>query len=165
MQTEGGNRVVQTEPTTGITLFASYAHQDTSLQGELKEHLRPLQRDGLIELWPDRDMSAGTGWEQQSSELLQTAQIILLLVSIDYLNSDYCSGVEMKQALERHERGEVRVVPILLRPCLWKTSPLGNLQVLPGNGQPVTTWANREAAWLNVVQNLRDHVIQQPGGM
>lgn len=71
----------------------------------------------------------------------------------------------MKQALERHERGEVRLVPILLRPCLWKTSPLGNLQVLPGNGQPVTTWANREAAWLNVVQNLRDHVIQQPRGM
>jgi hypothetical protein len=156
---------MQTEPTARITIFASYAPQDTPLQRELKEHLRPLQGEGLVELWPDRDMSAGTGWEQQSSELLHAAQIILLLVSIDYLNSDYCSGVEMKQALERHERGEVRLIPILLRPCFWKSSPLSKLQVLPSNGQPVTAWANLEAAWLDVVQMLSqvvDHLLHQP---
>lgn len=159
---------MQTEPATRITIFASYAPQDTSLQEELKEHLRPLQREGLIELWPDRNENAGAGGEQAgSSERLQTAQYILLLISIDYLNSDYCSGVEMKQALERHERGEALLTPILLRPCLWNTSPLGKLQVLPSHGQPVTTWANREAAWLDVVQNLRrviSYLIQQPRG-
>jgi hypothetical protein len=156
---------MQTEPTARVSIFASYAPQDRALQQELKEHLRPLQPEGLIELWPDRDMSLGTGWQQQSSEYLQTAQIILLLVSIDYLNSDYCAGVEMKQALERHERGEVRLLPILLRPCLWNTSPLSKLQVLPSNGQPVTAWANRETAWLDVVQTLShvvDHLLQQP---
>ena len=155
---------MQTEPATRMILFASYAPQDILLQGELKEHLRPLQREGLIELWPDRNINAGTDWEQQSSELLQNAHIMLLLVSIDYLNSDYCSGVEMKQALERHERGEALLIPILLRPCLWNTSALRKLQVLPGNGQPVTTWANREAAWLDVVQSLHqviNHLLQQ----
>ena len=152
---------MQTEPTARINIFASYAPQDTSLQQELKEHLMPLQREGLIELWPDRDMSAGTGWEQQSSEFLHAAQIILLLVSIDYLNSDYCSGVELKQALERHERGEGRLIPILLRPCLWNRSPLRKLQVLPTNGQPVTTWLNREEAWQDVVQSL-SQVIDHP---
>ncbi len=109
-------------------------------------------------------MSA-TGWQQESSEHLHTAQIILLLVSIDYLNSDFCSGVEMKQALERHEWGEVRLLPILLRPCFLNRSPLSKLQVLPSNGQPVTTWLNREAAWLDVVQALShvvDHILQQP---
>ena len=158
---------MQTEPTTRITIFASYAPQDIPLQRELKEHLQPLQREGLIELWPDRDMSPGTGWEQQSGELFQAAQIILLLVSIDYLNSDYCSGVEMKQALARFERGEVQLIPLLLRPCFLKRSPLSKLQVLPSNGQPVTTWANREAAWLDVVQSLSqvvDHLLQQPKG-
>jgi TIR domain len=158
---------MQTEPTAVISIFASYAPQDTPLQRELKEHLRPLQRAGLIELWPDRDMSAGTEWEQQSSQLFHAAQIILLLVSIDYLNSDYCSGVEMKQALERHERGEVWLLPLLVRPCFWNRSPLGKLQVLPNNGQPVTTWANREEAWLDVVQALSrviDETLQQPKG-
>lgn len=145
---------MQTVPPIRINIFASYAPQDTLLQAELKEHLRPLQREGLIELWPERDMSTGTGWEQHSSKLLQTAHIILSLVSIDYLNSAYWSDVEMKQALERFERGEAPLIPILLRPCLWNISPLGKLQVLPGNGQPVTTWANRESAWLDVVQNL-----------
>lgn len=156
---------MQTEPQAVVNIFASYAPQDTPLQRGLKEHLRPLQREGLVELWPDRDMSAGTGWEQQSSELLHAAQIILLLVSIDYLNSDYCSGVEMKQALERHERGEVRLLPILLRPCFWNSSPLSKLPVLPSNGKPITTWPNLDEALLDVVQALSqvvDEILHQP---
>jgi hypothetical protein len=156
---------MQREPTARISLFASYAPQDTTLEQELKEHLRPLQREGLIELWPDRDMSAATGWEQERNKHLQTAQIILLLVSIDYLNSDYCSGVEMKQALERHQRGEVRLIPILLRPCSWDRSPISRLQVLPSNGKPVTVWSHREEAWLDVVRALSrvvEHILREP---
>ena len=156
---------MQQESRAPISIFASYAPQDAPLEQELKEHQRPLQREGWIELWPDRDMSVATGWEQQSSKHLQTAQIILLLVSIDYLNSDYCRDIEMKQALERHQRREVRLLPILLRPCFWDSSPLGKLQVLPRNGQPVTTWSHREAAWLDVVQTLRrvvDQLLREP---
>src|SRR5258707_1293285 len=135
---------MQTEPIAGGRIFVSYAPQDQTLQKELKEHLRPLQREGLAELWPDRDMSAGTAWEQERSDHLNTAQIILLLVSLDFMNSDYCYGVEMKRALERHKRAEARVIPIILRPCLWEKSPLGKLQVLPQGEKPVTLWSDRE---------------------
>ena len=72
---------MQREPTARITIFASYAPEDSTLEQELKEHLRPLQREGLLELCPDRDMGAGTGWEQESSDHVNTAQIILLLIS------------------------------------------------------------------------------------
>ncbi len=156
---------MQTEPQAVVSIFASSAPQDKPLEHELKEHLRPLQREGLIELWHDRDMSAGTAWEQQSSEHLNSAQIILLLVSIDYLNSDYCSSVEMKRALERHERGEARVFPIILRPVYWQRAPFGKLQVLPRNGKPITTWPNLEEALLDVVQALSqvvDQILHQP---
>jgi TIR domain-containing protein len=156
---------MQQESRAPISLFASYAPQDTPLEQELKEHLRPLQREGRIELWPDRGMSAGTEREQESSKHLQAAQIILLLVSPNFLASDFCYSVEMKQAMERHQRREVRLIPLLLRPCDWHTASFASLQCLPSNGQPVTTWSHREAAWLDVVQALSrvvDQLLREP---
>lgn len=103
-----------------VKIFFCYAHEDEPLLNKLKTHLMPLQRKGLIDVWYDRDISAGTEWEHQIKEQLNTAQIILLLVSPDFMNSDYCYGVEMQRALERHERGEARVIPIILRPVYWQ---------------------------------------------
>src|SRR6266567_2024682 len=97
-----------------VTIFCCYAHEDEALLNQLKRHLIPLQRQGLIDIWYDRDISAGTEWEQEIKEHLNSAQIILLLVSPDFMASDYCYGVEMRRALERHEQKEVRVIPVIL---------------------------------------------------
>src|SRR5437899_11887808 len=99
-----------------VKIFCCYAHEDEALLIQLKAHLRPLQRQGLIDIWYDRDISAGTEWEREISEQLNTAQIILLLVSPDFMDSDYCYSKEMQKAMERHSRGEARVIPVLLRP-------------------------------------------------
>jgi TIR domain-containing protein/biotin-dependent enzyme len=103
-----------------INIYVSYAHKDERFAKKLNTHLGPLQREGLIELWYDRDISAGMEWEQQINEHLNEAHIILLLISPDFVDSDYCYSIEMKRALERHERGEAYVIPIILRPTYWQ---------------------------------------------
>lgn len=97
-----------------VKIFCCYAREDESLLDKLKKHLVPLKWQGLIDVWYDRRISAGLDWEQEINKHLNEAQIILLLVSPDFMGSDYCYGTEMKQALEQHERGEARVIPIIL---------------------------------------------------
>src|SRR5205807_7987737 len=97
-----------------VKIFFCYAREDEALLNKLKTHLRPLQRQGLIEVWYDRDISAGKEWEQEIDTHLNTADMILLLISSDFMYSDYCYGTEMTKALERHECGEARVIPIIL---------------------------------------------------
>src|SRR6266566_213407 len=107
----------------GVSLFCSYARKDKVLLDELRIHLRPLEREGLIEVWDDRDISAGAEWEKEVGKYLDTAGIILLLVSSDFMDSEYCYSIEMQRALERHQREEARVIPIVLRPCHWFSAP------------------------------------------
>src|SRR5215467_10843175 len=110
---------------TGIPLsiFISYAHEDEPLRQQLEVHLSLLQRQELIDSWHDRHILAGEEWVNEIDKHLKAASIILLLISPDFFASDYCSDTEMKYALERHERGEARVIRIILRPCDWRTSP------------------------------------------
>ncbi len=103
-----------------VNIFFCYAHEDEALLNQLKAHLKPLQRQGLIDVWYDRDIGAGTQWEQEIKERLENAQIILLLVSPDFMYSEYCYGIEMKRAIERDERKEAKVIPIILRPVYWQ---------------------------------------------
>src|SRR5258708_35829425 len=103
-----------------VKIFFCYAHEDEALLRKVKTHLRPLQRQGLIEVWHDRDISAGSDWEREISTQLNTAKIILLLISPDFMDSDYCYGIGMKRALERHERGETVVIPVILRHVYWQ---------------------------------------------
>src|SRR5712692_10537591 len=103
-----------------VKIFFVYAHEDEALLNTLKSHLRPLQREGLIELWYDRKISAGTEWEPEIDIHLKQAQIVLLLISPDFMDSDYCYGIEMQKAIERPQRGEARVIPILLRHVYWR---------------------------------------------
>jgi WD40 repeat protein len=145
-----------------VTIFFCYARKDKALLNELKAHLRPLQWQGLIEVWDDGDISAGTEWEKEISKHLNTAQIILLLVSPDFMNSDYCYSIEMKRAVERHERGEARVIPVILRPAHWHGDPLGRLQALPTDGKPVTgpDWHDRDTALYDVTKGIYSVVEQ-----
>src|SRR6266702_3671187 len=120
-----------------VKLFLCHAHEDEPLLDKLKSHLSPLRRQGLIQMWHDRDISAGTEWEQEISKHLNGAQIILLMVSPNFMDSDYCYGIEAKQAMERHERGEAQVIPIILRPCLWHDALFAKLQALPTDDKPI----------------------------
>jgi HEAT repeat protein len=147
-----------------VKIFFCYAHEDEALLNKLKAHLRPLQRQGLIDVWHDRDISAGTEWEQEISKHLNEAQIILLLVSPDFMNSDYCYSVEMKRAMERHEREEAYVISIILRPVYWQGATFAKLQALPSNAKPVKTWPDQDKALLNVAEGIRK-VIEEIMGI
>jgi len=139
-----------------IEVFFSYAHEDEGLRDKLANHLKLLERQGVIQKWHDRQILAGTEWKGQIDSHLETAQIILLLISSDFLASDYCYDLEMKRALERHDAEEARVIPIVLRPVdnLWK-APFGKLQALPTDGKPVTRWDNEDEAFANVARGIR----------
>ena len=152
-----------------IATFCCYAHEDAKLLDELKSHLSPLQRLKTVKMWDDGEINAGTEWTPEIKKQLNDAQIILLLISADFINSEYCYGTEMKHALERHKRGEAKVVPIVLRPVSgWKNVPSGNIHLgelralptgtKPADTKPVTTWTNRDEAWENVARGIEDAI-------
>src|SRR5713101_1919925 len=134
-----------------IKIVCCYAHEDHTLLSELIKYLIPLQRQETAIVWADTHIKAGADWEKEITKNLKTAQIILLLVSPDFLASDYCYSKEIVKALERHEREEIRVIPIVLRPCLWQETPLSKFQALPTDGKPVTNhdWHTQDDAFLN----------------
>ncbi len=137
-----------------IKIFVSYAHRDESLLKKLKMHLKPLLRQGLIDLWYDRNISAGADWEREIDKHLETAQIILLLVSPDFIDSDYCHGIEVRRAKERHERGDAIIIPTILRPIKWQWL-LGDFQALPTSTKPVRLWRNQDEAFLDVANGIQ----------
>jgi TIR domain len=138
-----------------VKIFFCYAHEDEPLLKKLQAHLTSLVRSGLIDrLWYDREINAGTEWEKEIDKYLNTAHIILLLVSSDFMASDYCYSVEMKRALERHERGEAVVIPVILRHVHWQKSLIAKLQAMPTDGKPVTSWHDIDEALYNVVVGI-----------
>lgn len=139
-----------------VKILFCYAREDETLLNKLKTHLKPLQRQGLIEVWHDRDISAGSNWEREISTQLNKADLILLLLSPDFMDSDYCYGVEMKRAIERHERGETVVIPIILRHVYWQVESLGKLQALPIDAKPIIDryWNSLDEAFFNVTEGI-----------
>ncbi|HEU5375283.1 MAG TPA: toll/interleukin-1 receptor domain-containing protein, partial [Ktedonobacteraceae bacterium] len=123
---------------SSVKIVCCYVREDQPLLFKLKEHLTPLERTGYITFWSDINISPGEEWEQELHARLNTAQIILILVSSSFIASDYCYHQEMQHALQRHQRGEARVIPIILAPVMWQITPLGALQALPKEARPVT---------------------------
>ena len=144
-----------TSPRQAIRLFYSYSHKDELLRDELEEALALLKRQGLISGWHDRKIGAGEEWRGAIDKNLEEAQVILLLVSSSFLASHYCWDVETKRAVERHDRGEARVIPIILRPCDWHGALFGKLQALPKDAKAVTSWTNKDEAWTDVALGIR----------
>ncbi len=138
-----------------IEVFCSYSHKDDALREELETHLSILQANGVISSWHDHAIPAGKEWQDQIDERLNSAQIILLLISPDFLASKYCREVEVKRALERHKAGEARVISVMLRDVDWHGSPLSKLQVLPRDAKPVVNWPNRDQAFKDVTVGIR----------
>ncbi|MEH2161804.1 MAG: TIR domain-containing protein [Nostoc sp.] len=138
-----------------VELFISYSHRDEELRQQLDKHLASLKRQKVIEAWHDRKIEAGMEWAKQIDDNLNKADIILLLISPDFIFSNYCSEIEMEQAIKRHEAGEAIVVPIILEPCDWTWLPFSKYQAFPKNAKPITTWTNANEALLDVVQGIR----------
>jgi len=146
---------IQDELVPAPLVFFSYAHEDEALRDELETHLKLLQRQRVIASWHDRKIRPGGEWDHEIDRQLDAARIILLLVSADFLASDYCWEKEVTRAIERHEDGEARVVPVMLRSCDWKGSPFSKLQGLPEDMKPVNTWDDRDSAWTSVAKGIR----------
>ena len=139
----------------GVELFYAYSHRDEGLREQLENHLSILRRQGIITDWHDRKIGAGREWEGEIHEHLNTAHIILLLVSSDFLASDYCYDIEVNQAMKRHEVGEARVIPIILRSVDWEDAPFGKLQALPRDAKPVTKWEDQDEAFANIAKGIK----------
>jgi hypothetical protein len=144
--------------TAKIEIFLSYAHEDETLRKELEKQLIIFQRQGLIDVWHDRMISAGKEWDCEVDVRLNQSHIILLLVSSDFMASDYCYSVEVKRAMEKHEAGEARVIPIILRPVYWQGALFGRLQALPKDGKSVISWQNSDEAFFEVAEGIRKAV-------
>src|SRR5689334_13026460 len=143
------------EDVMAIEVFISYSHKDRALRDELEIHLSTLKRQDIISSWYDGDMSPGAEWEPQIMERLNSAQVILLLISADFIHSDFCYSIEMKQAIDRHNAGEACVIPILLRPTDWQGAPFDKLKMLPTDAKAVTSWPTHDEAFLDIVHGIR----------
>lgn len=127
-----------------IEIFFSYAHEDESLMDEVRRQLIGYDRRKVIRKWHDRKISPGTDLKGQIDHRLEHSDIILLFISPHFIASDYCYEAEMKEAMRRHDEGRVRVIPVILRPCLWHDEPFGKLLALPTDGKALTQWQNRD---------------------
>ncbi len=137
------------------SVFFSFSHADKALRDQLENHLSVLKWNGVIETWHDRRVTAGDEFEREIDDHINTDDIILLLVSAEFLASPYCYKIEMTRAMERHERKEAIVIPVILRACDWKHAPFGKLKGVPEDGRPVTQWRDKHAAFTEVADAVR----------
>ncbi|GHP00081.1 tetratricopeptide repeat protein [Reticulibacter mediterranei] len=153
------------QPTEGaresVSVFCSYAHEDEIWLRKLEKHLSLLQRHGLISFWYNRLLPLGTDWAKDVDAHLETASLILLLVSADFFASDYCYGIEMKRALEREAAGEARVLPILVRSADYTDAPFAHLQALPTDAKPIASWQYKDAALTDVAAGIRRVIVEE----
>ena len=136
-------------------VFFSYCHADEVLRDQLEKQLAMLKRQGVIDSWHDRRIDAGQEIDAAIDEHINSDEIILLLVSPDFIASDYCYNIEMARAMERHNAKEAIVIPVILRACDWHHAPFGKLLGTPQDGKPVTLWPDRDEALLQVAKEVR----------
>lgn len=153
-------------PDNAVSIFISYSHKDDEWRQKLDIALASLKREGLVSIWHDRRILPGQEWKGQIDQYLETSDIILLLVSFDFINSDYCYDIEMTRAIERHDANEAIVIPIIIRYCDWEPSPFGKCQALPKDAKPIKSWSDQDEAFLDVVKGIRAALksfLKRPG--
>jgi hypothetical protein len=145
---------------TLLNIFFAYSREDSELRERLDKHLSGLKRRNYINTWFDGQIEAGTEWEKEIDFALSKADIILLLISADFIASDYCFDVEMKKAISRHEKGDAVIIPIILHPCDWSDLPFSKIQGLPQNGKAITSenWKSPEFALSEIAKSIKETV-------
>ncbi len=147
-----------------LNIFLSYAHEDEAMKTQLERNLIMLKRSDKINVWQDREILPGMEWDDSIAQELAAAHIILLLISVDFNNSQYIWDKELKIAMERHEKNEARVIPIILRTCEWSEMPYAKLQALPTGAKPITSFTNADEAYTDVAKGIRmvvDYMLSQ----
>ena len=145
----------QSDRREAASVFVSYAHEDRDLCDNLANHLSALRMRGYIELWRDGQIIPGQEWAPEINRRLNEADIILLLVTSSFLGSEFIGRVELVRALERHDRSEAIVVPVILKSVDWQVAGLAELQALPTNGKAVSSWSDPDAAYRDIALGLR----------
>ncbi len=141
-----------------LNIFLSYAHEDEAMKIQLDKNLIGLKKSNKVDVWQDRVIMAGDVWNEEINNALATADIILLLISVDFNNSQYIWDKELKVALERHEKNEARVIPVILRTCDWSDMPYAKLQALPTAAKPISSFTNADEAYTDVAKGIRSVV-------
>ena len=147
-----------------LNIFLSYAHEDEAMKIQLDRNLIMLKRSDKINVWQDRQILAGMEWDDAIAKELASADIILLLISVDFNNSQYIWDKELKIAMERQEKNEARVIPVILRTCDWGDMPYAKLQALPTGAKPINSFADKDEAYTDVAKSIRmvvDYMITQ----
>lgn len=149
------------KPLKPIKLFISYSHQDEKFKEQLANHLSSLKRRKIVNEWHDRKLIPGSDWDGTIKQELLDSDIILLLISSDFIASNYCYDIEIKKALERHEQGEATVVPIIIRPCDWKDLPFSRIQGLPKDAKALSTWNDLDEGYLSIIEGIKGLIEKQ----
>lgn len=147
-----------------LNIFLSYAHEDEAMKTQLDRNLIMLKKSDKINIWQDRRILAGMEWDDTIAKELAAADIILLLISVDFNNSQYIWDKELKIAMERHETKEARVIPVILRTCDWGDMPYAKLQALPTGAKPINSFADKDEAYTDVAKGIRmvvDYMLKQ----
>jgi hypothetical protein len=137
-----------------IEVFFSYSHKDEALMHRVRKQLVLFDRQGRIAKWWDRKIDAGGQWKEEIHRELLSSKIVLLLVSPNFLASDYCYEIELAQAMKQHEEKKSIVVPVILRPCAWQSASFGRFQAVPKDGKAITQWKDRDEACLDVATRV-----------
>jgi formylglycine-generating enzyme required for sulfatase activity len=142
-------------------ILICYSKQDSAYLADLQKHLKPLQRSGLIQPWDDTKLLAGEDWDKTIKTELSSADIVILLVSVDMIATDYVWEIEMPKAIERHNAGEAIVIPVIIRPCDWEDLSFGLFNALPHKGKPVSSYTNPDKAWTQIVKQIKGSLGSQ----
>ncbi|MGB0838853.1 MAG: toll/interleukin-1 receptor domain-containing protein [Chitinophagales bacterium] len=134
----------------------AYSRKDVKYMENIRKYLQLLEKQDKVKLWYDGDIEVGSNWEAMIKKHLENADIILPLISANALASDYFYDTEMKIALDRHSKKQVKIIPVILKSCLWQSSPFGELQALPEDGKPIESWERESEAYANVMEHITD---------
>ncbi|HZO74763.1 MAG TPA: toll/interleukin-1 receptor domain-containing protein [Ktedonobacteraceae bacterium] len=148
------------EPAKVINIFISYVKDDEKYKKEILEHLEAMRnqyrkRNYKIMIWHSGDVIPGQDWKKKIEDHLAQAHIILLLVSIKFINSQLCRAIQIQPALKRHEDGEAWVIPVILSPCDWTDEVFGHLEPLPSGERTIVEWRLRAKAYVDVIKGIR----------
>jgi len=147
--------------TSPLKIFISYSHKDEAIKDELVTMLAGLQNRGIVDTWQDRLIEPGAEWNQAIQNAMDECDLALLLISPDYIASRFIQQEEQPKLLQRRQEMQLRVIPIIVRPCMWKSDPvIKELQVLPKDGQAIITFSpdkgERDQVWTDIASVIEE---------
>ena len=138
-----------------VRIFISYAQKDEAFKNELENHLAPLKIQRIIESWNDKEILPGGKREEEIRNQIEKSQLILFLISSDFIASKYSNNDSINRALDKHRNEEAIVIPVILRPTDYSFLEISEIEALPKDGRSISEWPNQDAAWIDVVKEIK----------